>query len=317
MPGSAPKTIVISGGTAGMGRATALARLRRGDTVIVIGSNEAKGRALLAEMETEMATALEGGTGTEWQAGAERARGTGTEIGAAAATATAVGGRLRFVRADLSSIAEVDRVVADIGHHAQVVDALILCANRQSPRRRETVDGLEYTFALYYLSRYLLGHRLRPLLDASAAPVIVSVAGVGSTAGAIHWDDLQLQRRYSTIRAQLQAGRANDLLGVAFAARSVGRARYVMYHPGFTRSGDLSTLNPVLRGTIRLLARFAARPVETSVRPIVDFIDRPPSAALTAVDRGKPVDLSLKTLDRGDGDRLAAVTAELLSRHTP
>lgn len=281
MGGQQPKTIVISGGTDGMGRATALARVRQGDTVVVVGSNEAKGRAL-----------------------AEEAGRTGAV------------GRLRFLRADLSSIAEVERVAADIAHHHRVVDALVFCANRQSPKRRETVDGLEYTFGLYYLSRYLLSRRLSPLMDTSAAPVIISVAGVGSTAGTIHWDDLQLERRYSTIRAQLQAGRANDLLGVAFAQRAAGKAAYVMYHPGFTRSGDASMLNPVLRGTIRLLARFAARPVEASIRPIVEFIDAPPRAALTAIDRGKPVDPSLKTLDPGDADRLAALTEQLLSQHT-
>jgi NAD(P)-dependent dehydrogenase (short-subunit alcohol dehydrogenase family) len=279
---SQPKTIVISGGTDGMGRATALDRLGRGDTVIVLGSSEAKGRALAGEA---------GRIGAE--------------------------GRLRFLRADLSSMAEIDRVVADIARRHPVVDALVLCANRQSPRRRETADGLEYTFALYYLSRYLLSRRLRPQLDAGPAPVVISVAGVGTTAGEIHWDDLQLERRYGMVRAQLQAGRANDLLGVAFAEQAAGRARYVMYHPGFTRSGDVSHLNPVLRATVRLLARLAARPVETSVRPIVELIDRPPRAALTAIDRGKPVDPSLKTLDRGDADRLARLTEELIARHAP
>lgn len=282
MRGRQPKTIVISGGTDGMGRATAVARLGRGDTVVVIGSNDAKGRALVEEAD---------------------------QMGAV--------GRLRFLRADLSSIAEVERVAADIAHHYRVVDALVFCANRQSPKRRETVDGLEYTFGLYYLSRYLLSRLLCPLMDTSAAPVIISVAGVGNTAGAIHWDDLQLERRYSTIRAQLQAGRANDLLGVAFAQRAVGKAAYVMYHPGFTRSGDVSNLNPLLRGTIKLFARFAARPVETSIRPIVEFIDHPPRAALTAIDRGKPVDASLKTLDAGDADRLVRLTDQLLSHHVP
>ncbi|MGW0433450.1 SDR family NAD(P)-dependent oxidoreductase [Micromonospora sp. NPDC003197] len=281
MRGQQPKTIVITGGTDGMGRATALARLRRGDTVVVIGSNKAKGRAL-----------------------AEEAGRTGAV------------GQLRFLRADLSSIAEVERVAADIAHHHPVIDALVFCANRQSPKRQETVDGLEYTFGLYYLSRYLLSRRLRTPMDASTAPVIISVAGVGNTAGAIHWDDLQLERRYSTVRAQLQAGRANDLLGVAFAQRAAGKAAYVMYHPGFTRSGDLSVLSPLQRGIIRLLARFAARPVETSIRPIVEFIDHPPRAALTAIDRGKPVNPSLKTLDPGDADRLATLTEQLLSPHT-
>ena len=82
----------------------------------------------------------------------------------------------------------------------------------------ETPEGLEATFALYYLSRYLLSHELTPALSRSTSPVIINVAGVGIAKGSIQWDDLQLTRRYSMIRAQLQAGRANDLLGVGYAA---------------------------------------------------------------------------------------------------
>ncbi|MFI6507233.1 SDR family NAD(P)-dependent oxidoreductase [Streptosporangium sp. NPDC050855] len=273
MPTRPPKTVIISGGTGGMGRATALERLSRGDHVTVIGSDEARGRALL-----------------------ERAANP----------------RLRFVRADLSSIAEVTRVVADISGRHESIDALALFANRPSPARRRTADGLEYTFALYYLSRYLLGHRLAPLLDAAPNPVIVNVAGVGNTAGRIFWEDPQLTRGYGQVRAQLQAGRANDLLGVAFAERAGSRARYVLYHPGFTRSGADAHPNPLVRGSIKLLAGLFARPVADAVRPIVGWIDEPPADALSAVDRGRPVDRSLRTLDPGDAARLAAYTEDLL-----
>lgn len=37
-----PKSVVIAGGTSGMGRATALARIARGDHVTVIGSDPNK-----------------------------------------------------------------------------------------------------------------------------------------------------------------------------------------------------------------------------------------------------------------------------------
>ncbi|MFB9909681.1 SDR family NAD(P)-dependent oxidoreductase [Allokutzneria oryzae] len=263
------KNVIISGGTDGMGRATALRRLERGDAVTVIGSSEAKGRALVDH---------------------------------------AANPNLRFLRADLSSVAEVERVVRQVSELHESVDALALFANRVNAKRIETPDGLESTFALYYLSRYLLGHRLRPLLDASPAPVVINVAGVGTTAGRIHWDDPQLTSNYGQVRAQLQAGRANDLLGVAFS----GRARYVLYHPGFTRSGLDGHENPLVRGALRLLGRVFARPVEEAVRPIVEWIDIPPGAPLTAVDRGKPVPLSLKTLDPDDAARLAAYTQTLV-----
>lgn len=277
---SFPRVVVVSGGTAGMGRALALARLERGDQVIAVGSDSAKGSALMQE-----------------------------------AAAHGAGDRLRFLQADLSSIGGTRTVIDDIVATYDALDALILFANRQAPRRMVTADGLEATFALYYLSRYLLGNALRPLLEKSASPVIVNVAGVGMTKGAVHWDDIQLERRYSTITAQLQAGRANDLLGVAHAAEPGIGIPYVLYHPGFTRSGDLTPLPVVFRAALRVAARLAARPVSESIAPIHGFIDRPPVAPLTAVDRDRPVPLTLGTLDPADAARLSRVTKTLLADH--
>jgi NAD(P)-dependent dehydrogenase (short-subunit alcohol dehydrogenase family) len=212
---------------------------------------------------------------------------------------------VRFLAADLSTIAEVERVAAEITARHDRVDALALFANRPLPRRTETADGLEYTFALYYLSRYLLTARLAPLMSADA--VVVNVAGVGTAKGGIQWADPQLHEGYGIVRAQLQAGRANDLLGVAHE----GRARYVLYHPGFTRSGLDGHPNPVLRGVLKTLALFAARPVATSVAPVVEWIGHPPADLLTTSDRGRPVDLSGK---EAEARRLMAYTERLLAR---
>ncbi|MFE9243015.1 SDR family NAD(P)-dependent oxidoreductase [Nocardiopsis sp. NPDC006938] len=271
------RVVVVSGGTNGMGRAFALARARAGDSVVALGSDPQKGRRLLDEAE---------------------------EAGAA--------GRTEFLRADLSTVSGTREAVARIAAGHDTVDALILCANRQHPRHTLTEEGLERTFALYYLSRHVLGEGLGPQLLRSPSPVIVNVAGVGARAGRVHWDDLRLERRYSTVRAQLQAGRANDLLGVAHAARTGGAVPYVLYHPGFTRSGDLGPLSAPARLLLRVLARIAARPVERSVAPLHGFVDDPPRAPLTAVDRGRTLPLDLPTLDPGNADRLAEVTRALL-----
>jgi NAD(P)-dependent dehydrogenase (short-subunit alcohol dehydrogenase family) len=269
------RTIVISGGTDGMGRALVLGRAARGDRVIAVGSNAGKGERLLAEAPAA--------------------------------------GTIEFLQADLRTVAATTAAVAAITHSAPVIDALALFANRQAPRRSETPEGLEATFALYYLSRYLLSHQLTPALSRSTAPVIINVAGVGTTKGSIHWQDLQLTRDYGMVTAQLQAGRANDLLGVSYAAAHGATVRYVLYHPGFTRSGDLSVLPAAMRAAIRAAARVSARPVEESVAPIHDFIDNPPPVPLTAIDRDKPVPLTLATLDPGAAARLAHATTALLS----
>lgn len=277
------RTVVVSGGTDGMGRELALARLRRGDTVVVIGSSEAKGAAMAAE-----------------------------------AARTGAADRFRFLPAELSSIAEAERVVGLITESHRAVDALVLCANRIMTKRQETAEGLEYTFALYYLSRYLLGHGLRAQLDAAPDPVIINFCAPGITAGQVHFDDLQLERKYGTIRAQTQCGRANDLLSAAFAEQPSSRARYVMYHPGFTATtGGLAHLRQPVRGLIALLGKIAAKPVDRAVAPMVELIDAPPSDRWSALDRGKPVDRSFSTFDPAAALRLAALTRELVTARTP
>lgn len=275
-----PRVIVVSGGTDGMGRELVLARADRGDDVVAIGSSHSKGAKLIAE-----------------------------------ATARGIDKRVHFRPADLSTIAGTRQVIDEIAAEYDVVDALVLFANRVAPKRTITPEGLENTFALYYLSRYLLGYGLRPLLDKSDSPVIVNVAGVGVTKGSIHWDDLQLEHGYSMVGAQLQAGRANDLLGVAFVEQPETRIRYVHYHPGFTKSGDLSPLPAALRVSIKTLAKLSARPVGKSIGPIHDFIENPPQAPLTAIDRDKHLALTLETLDPANARRLARATEALLTAH--
>ncbi|PPK68840.1 hypothetical protein V5P93_001214 [Actinokineospora auranticolor] len=123
-----------------------------------------------------------------------------------------------------------------------------------------------------------------------------------------------MTRGYRVTTAQLQAGRATDLLGVAYADRSLGKARYVLHHPGFTRSGDRSPLSPPMRLLLAAIAGVAAQPVAKAIHPVHGFLDSPPAHPLTAVDRGKAVDLSLKSLDPANARRLLAVTEELLGR---
>lgn len=274
------RNVVVTGGTDGIGRAVVLGRAERGDRVLAVGSNQAKGRRLLAE-----------------------------------ARAAGLAHRVAFLAADLATIAGNGAVVAHVAAEFDALDALVLAANRHFPERVETVDGLESTFALYYLSRYLLGHRLGPLLAAGERrSVIVNIAAVGLTSGRIRWDDLQARARYRTITAQLQAARANDLLGVAMAARSGTQVSYVLYHPGFTRSGNsaMERVNPLTRALIKAAARVAARPVAKAAAPVHDFIDAPPAAPLTALDRRRPVPLDLPTLAPTAARRLATTTAELL-----
>ncbi|MEV7908333.1 SDR family NAD(P)-dependent oxidoreductase, partial [Streptomyces anulatus] len=166
------KTVVISGGTDGIGREIARTRLSRGDNVVVIGRNAEKGKAL-------------------------------TE----AAGESGAGARVFFVAADLSLVRENRRVVEEIAERFPVVDALVLCARHYRARRRETAEGFEDNFALFYLSRFLLGHGLAGSLERAERPVIMNVAGPGADLSMVHWDDLQLRRGYDGGTALTQGGK--------------------------------------------------------------------------------------------------------------
>lgn len=272
------KHIVVQGGTDGMGRATALACLKQGDAATVVGRDQAKGESFLAAAR-------------EW--GAED--------------------RASFIRADLSLISENERVITEIKSGHQVVDALVLCARHYLSRRRETAEGYESTFALFYLSRYLLCYGLRELLEQAERPVILNVAGPGSPMGAIQWDDLEFARGYDGLAAQMQAGKANDLLGAAFADKhGTDRTRYVLINPGSVSTSFSGEYDPETQRHVDMMKR-TAKPVEAGIAPITEVLYAPPAEPLSALVEGRPMSLRDKSFDIDDARRLDQRTRELLS----
>ncbi|WP_081438565.1 hypothetical protein [Pseudofrankia asymbiotica] len=80
---------------------------------------------------------------------------------------------------------------------------LVLGARHYRSVRRETAEGLEENFALFYLSRFVLSHGLVDLLEKGANPVIVNIAGPGADLSVVRWDDLELRRAYQQPRPRV------------------------------------------------------------------------------------------------------------------
>ncbi|MFF5980684.1 SDR family NAD(P)-dependent oxidoreductase [Streptomyces olindensis] len=272
------KTLVVSGGTSGIGEALAHKYLKRGDQVVVIGPHPEKGRKFLATAEG---------------------------LGA--------GERAFFLPADLSLVSENERIIGEIRENFPAVDALVLCARFFRSHRRVTSEGFEHNFALYYLSRFLLGYGLLDLLEKAPEPVIVNVAGPGVEAGRIHWDDLGLKRGYDGWGAMFQGGKLNNLLGVAFSLQGRDhRTRYVLDFPGGTATGFAGEFDPATAAHVKEMLLFA-KPVEAGIVPIVAAIDSPPAEPLSAFFEGRRLDLRHHSFDPEDARRLDTVTRKLLA----
>ncbi|MBF6065836.1 SDR family NAD(P)-dependent oxidoreductase [Nocardia terpenica] len=272
------KTVVITGGTDGMGKALALTYLRRGDRVIILGSNESKGRAVLA---------------------------AATELGAA--------DRAEFLRADLSLVSENRRILTRIAADHPVIDTLVLAARYFRANRFVTTEGFEATFALFYLSRYLFGHALAPNLDRATTPVILNLAGPGGNLSEINWDDLQFAHHYDPDAIMNRSGKLNDLLAVSFTHRHpTPRARYILLHPGLTATAFTGQYDSA---TARLVAgmRDRGQPVEAAVTRILHHLDNPPTAPLTAYMQDTPIDTTGTPFSPEAAARLENLTESLLS----
>jgi NAD(P)-dependent dehydrogenase (short-subunit alcohol dehydrogenase family) len=185
------QTILITGATDGLGRALAGDLAAAGADVLVHGRDDARGRDTLQEIHARTRDA-----------------------------------RLRFVRADLASLADVRDLAAQVARETGRLDALVNNAGigattRGDERREESDDGHELRFAVNYLSGYLLTRLLLPLLERSAPARIVNVSSAGQTP--IDFGDVMLTRGYSGGRAYCQSKLAQVMFTFDLADELDGR----------------------------------------------------------------------------------------------
>src|ERR671931_2776933 len=181
------RTVVVTGGTGGIGRAVAVELARRGDRVLIVGRSTDRGAAVLAALN---------------------------EAGPGAGHA--------LLRADLALLRETARVAEQITEQTDRLDAVVLCAGVFSTVAEWTDEDLERGFVLNYLSRYLLVRRLLPLLAEAPAGRVVLVASAGRYRDTLDLDDLQLRRGGRGLRVAGRSQFANDLLAVELAERVRG-----------------------------------------------------------------------------------------------
>ena len=185
MRDAAEATILVTGATDGLGKLVARKLAAKGATVLLHGRNPQRLEATLEGVRNET-----GGEG------------------------------LCSYLADLSSLCEVRDLADRILSEHDRLDVLVNNAGIIDLKREESEDGYERTFAVNYLSHFLLTGMLLPLLRDSAPARIVNVASAGQSP--IDFDDPMLERCYDAMRAYSQSKLAQITFTFELAERLSG-----------------------------------------------------------------------------------------------
>ena len=217
------KVVLVTGATAGIGLVTTRELARMGATVVGVARNPQKAAQVAEQIRAD------------------------------------TGAQVRFLIADLSSLAQVRRLADEFKRQYTRLDVLVNNAGAVNMTRQETVDGYELTFALNHLSYFLLTSLLLDLLKASAPSRIVNVSSNAAQGGRINFDDLEGRRGYSGFSAYSQSKLANILFTFELARRLQGTGVTVnALHPGFVATNFGHNNAGFMTTGIRLLQRIAA-----------------------------------------------------------
>jgi NAD(P)-dependent dehydrogenase (short-subunit alcohol dehydrogenase family) len=207
------KTVVITGGNSGIGLETAVALAQEGAKTVITARDPSRGEAAVAAI---------------------RARSGRDDV--------------ELVVFDLGSVASTRQGALAILERCDRIDVLLNNAGVVLSDRRETVDGLEATFAVNHLGPFVLTELLLDRIKDSAPARIVNVASTahkGARKG-LDFDDLQSTSRYGGMQVYSKTKLANIYFTTELARRLDGTGVTVnCLHPGtvatgYGRDGDSS-----------------------------------------------------------------------------
>jgi dehydrogenase/reductase SDR family protein 12 len=180
---------------------------------------------------------------------------------------------------DLSSLASVRALAARIEQRRDPVHVLIHNAGVLPPRRQETPEGIELTFATNVLGPFLLTELLLGRLrDAAPARVLLVTSG-GAYSQRLAVDDLQFRDgTFSGTVAYARSKRAELVLCEEWADRLRGSGVVVhAMHPGWSDSPGIRDALPGFSRLIGPILRTPAEGVDTLL-----WLASAPAAAATS-----------------------------------
>ncbi len=210
------KVALVTGGTSGIGKATAMALAAMGADVVAVGRDPERGEKAVGEIRAQ------------------------------------TGARVDLALADLASQAGVRELAEGFRSRYDRLDVLVNNAGLVQSTRTETPDGLETTFATNHLAPFLLTNLLLDMLEESAPSRVVTVSSEAERWGNIDFDDLQSKKRYRGFPVYGMTKLANIMFTYELAERLKGTGvTATCMHPG-TVNTRFGTNN---RGPMTILFR--------------------------------------------------------------
>jgi NAD(P)-dependent dehydrogenase (short-subunit alcohol dehydrogenase family) len=281
------KTVLITGGNAGLGLETAVALAGLGASVVITSRNADKGEAARQEI-------------------VERAESDDVEV----------------MALDLASFASIRSFAETFLATHDRLDVLVNNAGLILSERSETEDGFETTFGVNHLGPFLLTDLLLDRLKASAPSRIVNVASEAHKFAfdGLDFDDLQCEGFFWSYRVYGRSKLANIYFTRALARRLEGTGVTVnAVHPGtvatrFARDGDTSAMTALTTFVARPLARTPAEGARTQVWAAMGPELAEVSGGYLMNCRRRDKKLSRAARDDEAAERLWTVSEDLVAR---
>ena len=230
----AGRTVLVTGASAGIGRAAACGLARLEARVVLACRNPGK-----------------------------------AEASRRAIVASTANPHVEVLLLDLSSRRSIERAAAAFARSHEALHVLVNNAGVWLERRRESVDHVETTWATNVLGHFLLTEALLPLLEGSVPARIVNVAS--EFAHGLDLTDVEFKSRpYRGQAAYAQSKQADRMWTWALARRLLGSGVTAnALHPGFVASELFRKAGGLLASAVSAYASLRARSPEEGADTLV------------------------------------------------